>query len=105
MNKLKSGRVILDEGAKQALSSMYEEIKIESCVKITPSRLASWIIYDFYENYFEKRKNKIKKDHFNSKEYLKKVVQNIEEGSDIEAVLKSTLSKLKPARAKKKEND
>ena len=98
MTKLKSGRLILDEGAIAALSSMYEEMKNQKCIKITPSKLGSWIISEFYKSYFSRYKGKIAKEHFNSKEYLKKVVQTIDDDSDLEEILKSTLQQIKPQR-------
>lgn len=100
MSKLKSGRLILDEGAIAALSSMYEEMKNQKCIKITPSKLGSWIISEFYKSYFTRYKGKIAKEHFNTKEYLKKIVSNIDENDDLEAVLKSTLMELSPKKSK-----
>ena len=102
MSKLKSGRLILDEGAIAALSSMYEEMKNQKCIKITPSKLGSWIISEFYKSYFTRYKKKISKEHFNTKEYLKNIVTNIDENDDIEAVLKSTLMELSPRKSKLK---
>ena len=102
MTKLKSGRLILDERAISALSSMYEEMKDQKCIKVTPSKLGSWIISEFYKSYFNRYKKKISKEHFNTKEYLKKVVSNIDENDDIEAVLKSTLQELSPRKTKSK---
>jgi CHAT domain-containing protein len=102
MSKLKSGRLILDEGAIAALSSMYEEMKNQKCIKITPSKLGSWIISEFYKSYFPRYKSKIAKEHFNTKEYLKNIVSNIDESDDIEVVLKSTLMELSPRKSKLK---
>jgi len=102
MSKLKSGRLILDEGAIAALSSMYEELKDEKCIKITPSKLGSWIISEFKKSYFSQHKAKITKEHFNSKEYLKSLMENINDEDDLEEVLKSSLQKLNPKKPKRR---
>jgi len=100
MDKIKSGRIILDVKGKDALSSMYNEIKTEKCVKITPAKLTSWIIQKFYLRYFRQYKTKIAKEHFNSKEYLKKVISQMNDDDSIEEILKSTLIELKPKKNK-----
>jgi hypothetical protein len=101
MNKLKSGRIILDEEAKSALSSMYNEIKDEECVKITPAKLSSWIIQKFHTSYFRQHKTKITKDHFNSKEYLKDMMKNVGAEENLEEVLRKALSNIKTPRTSK----
>lgn len=101
MTKLKSGRLILDEGAISALSSMYEEMKDQKCIKITPSKLGSWIISEFYKSYFSRYKGKIAKEHFNSKEYLKKIMNNVDENENLEDVLRQALNHIKKPTAKK----
>jgi hypothetical protein len=99
MNKLKSGRIILDEGAKTALSSMYDEIRDQECVKVTPAKLSSWIIQKFYSSYFRQHKAKITKDHFNSKEYLKGIMKNVGEEENLEEILRKALTNIKTPRA------
>lgn len=101
MSKLKSGRLILDEGAIAALSSMYEDMKNQKCIKITPSKLGSWIISEFYKSYFPRYKGKIAKEHFNSKEYLKKIMNNVDESENLEDVLRQALNQIiQPANKK-----
>ncbi|WP_127718211.1 hypothetical protein [Halobacteriovorax sp. HLS] len=100
MSKLKSGRIILDEGASTALSSMYDELKKETCIKITPAKLSSWIIQKFHQSYYKQYKSKIAKEHFNSKEYLKKVVSQMNDHDSIEEILKTTLIELKSRKNK-----
>ena len=102
MSKLKSGRLILDEGAIAALSSMYEELKDEKCIKITPSKLGSWIISEFFKSYFPRYKAKIIKEHFNSKEYLKNLALSLDDSDDLEQVLRDTLKEIKPSSKNKK---
>ncbi len=101
MNKLKSGRIILDEGAKTALSSMYDEIRDQECVKVTPAKLSSWIIQKFYSSYFRQHKAKITKDHFNSKEYLKGIMNNVSDEENLEEILRKALSNIKTPRTSK----
>lgn len=101
MTKLKSGRLILDEGAITALSSMYEEMKNQKCIKITPSKLGSWIISEFYKSYFSRYKGKIKKEHFNSKEYLKTIMNTVDESENLEEVLRQALNNIKKTSSSK----
>lgn len=95
MSKIKSGRIILDEGAKLALSSMYEEIKSESCVKITPSKLASWIVSEYQKRYFKRDHKIIINKFFNTREYIKKILDETEDDEKLIQLLRKAQSGVK----------
>ena len=95
--KSDSGRVILDERAKESLDKMLEILKmVDSFLKINPSRLSSWIVHRYFMESFEKEKQTIARDHFNPKGYLKNALKGIESEEDITNALKTILSKVKP---------
>jgi hypothetical protein len=101
MNKQTQMRVLLDDEAQGALVTMMEALKTDGdYIRINPSRLASWIVKRFKRDYFERNKDLISQDHFNSKEYLKNVAKNISDSDDLEKVLRETILQLKPTRAK-----
>ncbi len=63
-------------------------------VKIKPSRLVSWILAKYFERGFDRDKSEIIKNHFNSKEYLKSIVRNMDSSDDLSSVLQNTLDKI-----------
>ena len=101
LNKQTQMRVLLDDEAQGALVVMMEALKTDGdFIRINPSRLTSWIVKKFKRDYFERNKDLISQDHFNSKEYLKNIAKNISDSDDLEKVLRETILQLKPARAK-----
>jgi len=102
----KQARIILDTDAHMELASILSVLKAEKeFVKITPSKLVSWIIKTYAKKYFARDKKQIVKDHFNSKEYLKHVTKGLNPDDDLESVLKLALDKVrqntvKPTRKK-----
>lgn len=101
MNKQTQFRVLLDTNAQDALTEMLQELKDSGdFVKINPSRLVSWIVEGFKKESFEKKKDQIIQDHFNSKEYLRNIAKTISDSDDLEKVLRDTIMQLKPKRSK-----
>ena len=87
-----TSRVTLEKEAQENLAKMLSELKREGrFIKISPSKLASWIILCFAQKDFSKQKDKIIKAHFSSKAYLKSVAHSLEDSPDLEAILKETL--------------
>lgn len=95
-----SGRVILNETAKAALERMTTELTSqEACVRFTPSSLVSWIVNEYEKGSFVENKGAIIRDHFNTKEYLKKVIRDIRSPEDMATALHSMLQKVNNAQA------
>lgn len=95
MKPTKRMRVLLDEGAELALSSMNEILKQEEkFILINPSKLCSWIISEFFKSNFEQAKGKIIQSHFNSKEYIRSLADEMDDLDPQEALSKA-LNRLK----------
>ena len=106
-------RIVLEQGAAVALDEMIKNLKVtEQCIKVTPSKLVSWIVERYRIGSFAQDEQTIIKAHFNSREYLKKVVQEIEPGGDVAQALQAALEKVRtdqsaprPKRKQKKPNE
>lgn len=92
-----SGRVILDEAGKAALSEMFSNLKREECIQLTSGRLASWILAHYRANHFERDRREIVQAHFNSKEYLRKVIKDMDPQENVADVLSAALKRLSMA--------
>lgn len=100
--KSKSSRVVLDKDSQEHLNKMLLTLKSEgSCIRISPSRLVSWIVSYFSKRDFSRQKKRIIREHFNSKEYLRHIAKNLNESDSLEAVLKETLNQIKPSKRRK----
>lgn len=85
-------RVLLDEKSYQSIEEMIEVLKKEgSFIKINPSRLSSWIITHFRNEMFEKCKQAIIQEHFNSKDYLKDLASKIDGNENVADLLNEAL--------------
>lgn len=95
MNKQAQFRVLLDTNAQEALTEMLQELKDSGdFVKINPSRLVSWIVEGFRKESFEKKKDQIIQDHFNSKEYLRDLATKIQSSDNAADILANALQKI-----------
>jgi len=105
--KGKQFHLLLDEGAFQALSSMFEILKKEEeFVILNSSKLCSWIVVEFFKSYFVSSKSKIIQQHFNSKKYLKNLAHEINGNEDPQMVLEKALNQLKQSsKPEKKKNE
>ena len=91
-NKLVSGRIALDEKSVEAVLSMLENIRSrQSCVKINASQLVSWIVGNFYECHFERKKDAIIESFLNRREYLLEVVKKATNDGEVEQLLRDAL--------------
>lgn len=76
--ELKSSVVTLKTNAKEASVSMLQELKsMELNMKIDHSKLVSYIVADYKENYFHKNKKKIANFHRDSKKQLKSKISDL----------------------------
>ncbi len=100
-------RVNLDEQAHQELQEMLGELRqSHEFVKIKPAELTAWIIKWFFQNAFAKQKDKIAKQHFKRKDYLKKALRNTQSDEDVDKILKIALGKDEAkSRPKRVKND
>ena len=78
-------RIVLVGSAKKAHDKMLAEVRADDKATINSSKLINWIVADYCENFFEKRKNKICKAHINSRKYMLAVMK----GNDPQAIRKA----------------
>ena len=99
-------RTNIDEASFRYLQEIMTELESESeFLKISLFKLNSWIITQFYKKYFKAEKKQLIKEHFDRKEYLKKVVANLdnESGEEIVEKVRAALVRVKnPKRNHKK---
>ena len=95
MQNIPTRRITLEKEAQESLTKMLAELKKEErFIKISPSKLVSWIVFCFGQKYFLKQKDRIIKAHFSSKAYLKNVAQTVDDSPNLSAVLKETLNRI-----------
>lgn len=86
--------MILEPAAKAMLDEMLADLKArEEWVRISPSKLVSWIVEN-YRNSFESNREAIIRAHFNSREYLKNVLQGLDAGENVADALQAALLKI-----------
>lgn len=78
-------RIVLVGPAKQAHDKMLAEVRADDKATINSSKLINWIVADYFEHFFEKRKKKICKAHLNSRKYMLAVMK----GNDPQAIRKA----------------
>lgn len=89
------GRAILDETAKTALNQMIADLKKEeACIRVSPSKLVSWIVEKYAKTGFVSDKDVIIKNFFDSKGYLKNMIRGAQSSDEIEAALRIALLKV-----------
>ena len=83
-------RILLDKVAANNLLEMLEEIKAGGdSIKITPSKLASWIVARYRKTTYKREIETIKRAHFDHQKYLKKALR----GATTEEELREALTK------------
>ncbi|MBS1983284.1 MAG: hypothetical protein JST16_03855 [Bdellovibrionales bacterium] len=90
-----SERIILSEPAVKALEQMGASLEARGdCIRLTSSKLVSWIVERYLSNGFERDQEKIVQAHFDSRSFLKRAVTNASSNEDLVQALEATLSKL-----------
>ncbi|MCB0309257.1 MAG: hypothetical protein KDD48_07780 [Bdellovibrionales bacterium] len=93
-NKL--NRISISHQAMEKLNEMMKQLKVENpYTRINSTKLSSWIIEYFFKSCFRKCKSKMIADHFQSKEYFKHMLSQLDEDLNPERTLKFLQSKLK----------
>ena len=94
-------KISLDEESSEAVKAMIKKIKSEhpEC-SISNSELASWALSNFFQNSFEKSKDKIARQHFNPKTFMRNRLKGIDSAEKLEAALLEIRSNLKPTKGK-----
>ena len=98
----KSTRTALDKKAGVALCKMRKEAQNGRYpVKVNLSQLASWVIANFYKNYFKDEKENIRHEFLNCREWIGQALKNAED-DELKKVLRDALKKA-PNRPKGKQ--
>ena len=56
--------------AKEAHDKMLNEVRSDGKTTINSSKLVNWIVSDYFENFFRRRRKALCKEHFNSRKCL-----------------------------------
>ncbi len=100
---MNSGRIALNEAAKRDTKLMLQNLlEDEGHVRLNASKLVSWIVCEFYKDLFEKKKEVIKKTHFNHKEFLKKALSEAQNEDDLKKVLENALHSVSTKHVKRR---
>ena len=95
-------RVTVGKVPQEQLNEMLLSLRCEgSHVTISASQLTDWIIRHFYKKDFGRLKGSIAKEHLNPRKYLENIARNLDSSVNLEAVLKESLSQLKPPKGTK----
>ncbi len=91
------GRIILEPEARAALEQMLSDLKArEGCIRISPSKLASWIVGHYRLSSFEQDQEEIIRAHFNPREYLKRMLDGSVPESGLADALQTALTRIQP---------
>jgi hypothetical protein len=87
-------RLLLEKSGQEALASMRESLKSE-CIRLSPSQLVGWILARYLKASFQADRESLIQAHFDTKEYLKKVLKEIQdEKTDVAVVLNTALKRV-----------
>ncbi len=88
-------RVALDNEAVHAFESMAHSLKAESYVRLTPSKFISFLTQFYFQHYFEKDRELLASEFFDSKEFVAGELKKVRSVSEIEAVLEQSMRKVR----------
>jgi len=88
-------RVALDSEAIRAFESMVQSLKAESYVRLTPSKFISFLTQFYFQHYFEKDRELLASEFFDSKEFVAAELRKVRDASEIEGVLEQSMRKVR----------
>lgn len=69
-------RIVLVGAAKAAHDKMLIDVRADGKTTINSSKLINWIVSDYFEHSFQRRKKKLCKEHFNSRKCVIEAMKN-----------------------------
>lgn len=75
MPAIEEFRIVLSGRAKAAHDTMLAEILSDKRTSISSSRLINWIVVDYFEQLFRRRKKQLCKEHFNERKCLQEAMK------------------------------
>lgn len=98
-------RIALDKKAASDFETMINRIKAENPhVRVHPSAFVSFLLSDFFVNYFEKDLNVLVAEFFDSKSYYEDQMREAKCHGDFEKVMSAALATIKKVKAKTRRN-
>lgn len=88
-------RINLDKAATLAFEQMTKALKEESYVRITPSKFVSFLMRFYFERYFDKDREILSSEFFDSKEFVANELKKTKDGTDVAALLEQSMRKLR----------
>lgn len=89
----KEMRIILSKEAAKDLSIMMEDLMGSPHIKVRPSKLVSWIVSRFSEQYLAREKQNLEKVFFDKKEFLRGLLSSKTSDAKIEELFKAANKK------------
>ena len=98
---LKWVRAQLDHETQAEMALAIKELKSNSG-KVTPSKLAAWVIKEFFKKYYNNEKKNIERAFFDKKAYIRKLLAKpYDDDEELSSSLRELLLKVKPTRKQK----
>ena len=98
---LKWVRAQLDQETQEEMALAIKDLRSNSG-KVTPSKLAAWVIKEFFKKYYNNEKKNMERAFFDKKAYIKKLLAKpYEDDEELSSSLRELLLKVKPARKQK----
>ena len=85
-------RIVLVGAAKAAHDRMLADVRADGKTSINSSKLINWIVADYFARFFQRRKEKLCKEHFNERKGVldaMKIEDPVERRRALQAVAKN----------------
>jgi hypothetical protein len=96
-------RIVLDAGATDALNMMVQALKSEiATVKIHPSHFVSFLVADFFQSHFEKDKQVLVAEFFDSDSYFDAARKKARGSDNYEEQMATALAEAQKIKSKRR---
>jgi hypothetical protein len=95
-------RIVLDKDASIACDQMIQALKSEGPIRLSSSKLASFVLARFFSLYFEKDKDLLLAEFFDSKCFVEEELRKATGSSDVSGILERTTLKVRKMQELKK---
>ncbi len=96
-------RIVLDAAATSAFNMMVQVLKSEmATVKIHPSQFVSFLVADFFQSHFEKDKQALVAEFFDSDSYFDAARKKARDSDDYEEQMATTLAEAQKIKSKRR---
>lgn len=94
---------MLVDRAKDAHDQMLSQVREDTRTTINSSKMINWIVADYFEHFFSRRKKNLCQAHFNSRKYVLDAMKN-GDPEELRRALKEAARSLNSFKTKKKKD-